>query len=477
MPSSFRLRFAPSPTGKLHLGSVRTALFNYIFAKKFNGTFILRIEDSDPKRNVDPGAKNIIDDLTWLQLAYDEGPGIDGPFKPYFQSERHAVYQEVLDKLINQKKVYRCFCSPEKLEKSRARQIALKKPPRYDQTCLKLSAQATADNIEKKAPFIWRFFVNPTEKIAIEDIVRGKIDFDMQHFSDFPLTREDGSFTFLFANAVDDITMHITHIFRGEDHISNTPCQALIYKALHKNIPLFWHMPVICNTDGKKLSKRDFGFSLKDLKQAGYLPEAICNYLGILGASYEHEIMPVEQLIQKVSFEQQSSSPIKYDLDKLTWINQSWIKRLTLDELIEQAKPFLYAVYPEAKALAIEQLRQLFSVIQHELKILSETPTLLNWYFKEPQLQKNQALQIADLTMINKILDTTENIITHEKQLSLETLKAAQKEFAIPAKQYWHTLRFALTGNVQGAAIKDLISTLDQHTILKRIHVARSIIN
>src|SRR3972149_8803029 len=213
-----RVRFAPSPTGLMHLGNIRSALLNFLFARQKNGIFILRIEDTDSQRNFDPGGKQIFSDLKWLNIDYDEGPEKDGSYGPYFQSQRTNIYQEKLEELHKKNYVYRCFCTVEELEKKRKRQIALKQPPRYDRTCLALSEKEINENIGSKKSYIWRMKINQSENISVDDMARGIIKFDLQNFSDFALTRTDGSFTFIFANCIDDILMRITHVFRGEDH-------------------------------------------------------------------------------------------------------------------------------------------------------------------------------------------------------------------------------------------------------------------
>ena len=295
-----RVRFAPSPTGIMHIGNVRTALLNYLFALKNNGTFILRVEDTDQERNIDPQI-SIFNHLTWLGLHYQEGPGIGGQYGPYFQSQRNAIYQEHLEKLQAGNFVYRCFCTQEQLEAKRNRQIALKNPPRYDKTCLKLSAAEIQTKLEQNVPFFWRMKIDETKTMQFKDLGHGTLHFDLKNFSDFAISRTDGSFTFMFANCIDDITMQISHILRGEDHLTNTVGQLTIMQALGHTFPIFWHLPILCNTTGKKLSKRDQGFSLEDLKNEGFLPQAILNYLGIIGASFEKEILTLGFLIMAFS--------------------------------------------------------------------------------------------------------------------------------------------------------------------------------
>ncbi len=472
MKKNIRVRFAPSPTGLLHLGSVRTALFNYLFAKQKNGTFVLRIEDTDPERNFDPGAKIILEDLAWLDLNYNEGPVVGGPYAPYFQSERTSLYQEKLKELEEKNTIYRCFCTEELLEKKRARQIALKKPPRYDRTCLKLTEEEIAEKLNQNIPFIWRFKIDTDKIIQINDLARGTIDFDLSHFYDFPLTRQNGSFTFLFANAIDDMIMNITHVFRGEDHISNTPCQALLYEALGVELPTFWHMPIICNIDGKKLSKRDFGFSLRDLQEAGFLPEAICNYLAIIGASFEHEIMNLEELVKSIDFSHlHSTSAIKYDVEKLTWVNHQWLLRLETEKLVDLLLPFLTATYPQAKDLDRVTLTILVKAIQPELKNLKDGATLLAFYFEEPQITKDDLLKYASEQELNAIVQIIKDNISlvDKPDEFFESIKKVCKQQEISMKLAWQVVRVLLTGSPHGPGIKELLHLLGPEKVKERV--------
>ncbi|MGE0207408.1 MAG: glutamate--tRNA ligase [Candidatus Babeliales bacterium] len=463
MTKNIRVRFAPSPTGLMHLGSVRTALFNYLFAKQKDGTFILRIEDTDPERNFDPGAKKIIHDMAWLNLAFEEGPEVGGPYQSYFQSERTALYQERLDILEQQQRIYRCFCSAEELEKKRKRQIALKQPPRYDRACLQLSQKTIEDFLAEKKPFIWRFKVDNSQKISIQDIARGSIEFDMHHFSDFPLTRSTGSFTFMFANAIDDMVMKISHVFRGEDHISNTPCQAALYEAFNMPLPIFWHMPIMCNIEGKKLSKRDFGFSLQDLREAGFLPEAINNYLAIIGSSYEQEIMDMPTLIKTIDFSAiHSTSSIKYDVEKLKWVNHQWLMHYPAEKLAQRTIPILINAYPEAKNLTLDQIATLIKAVQPELKTLNDIPGLLRFYFKAPSVEHKELLAYASESEVKAIVNLFENNLdkTDDANLFFDSIKNDCKQKNIPLKATWQIFRVIMTGSPSGPGIKELLVLL-----------------
>ena len=469
--SKVRVRFAPSPTGFMHLGNVRAALVNYIFAQKNHGAFILRIEDTDPQRNVDPQGMHIMADLAWLGLTYQEGPIIGGPFAPYYQSERTVIYQRFLKALELKSQVYRCFCTTQELEKKRERQIALKMPPRYDRTCLKLSPEQVEQNLAAGLLYIWRFKLQE-EILAITDLARGTVQYDLHNFSDFPLTRQDGSFTFIFANFVDDISMEITHIFRGEEHLSNTALQAALYKAFDAEIPTFWHLPLLCSIDGKKLSKRDFGFSLNDLREAGFLPEALDNYLAIIGTSVEHEIMSLPEIIQTMNFDTtHSSGHITYDIKKLEWVNHKWILKLTPLELAERCHSYILRAYPEAQTIQPSALAQLLQYVQSEMITLADSVKVLEFYFRKP-LVTDEILAGHKLPDYKDFLHTiiSKQILSEfAPDIFVSEITAQCKAQKIPAKEIFALLRVALTGYPHGPSIKDIVTMLQPQEALHRL--------
>lgn len=476
---SIRVRFAPAPTGMMHLGNVSTALLNYLFARQKNGTFIIRIEDTDFERNFDPKAEKIIEDLTWLGLTYDEGPTIEGAYTPYFQSQRTSLYQRKLDILKEKNLVYRCFCTTEELEKKRARQIALKQPPRYDRACLKLSDAERTVLLENNIPFIWRFQLEKEGIITITDLAHGTITFDLKNFSDFPLTRADGTFTFMFANFVDDMVMKISHVIRGEDHLTNTANQATLYKAFNVQLPLFWHLPILCNIDGKKLSKRDFGFSLRDLKAAGYLPEAICNYLAIIGRSFmdektgkTKEILSLKELTELFNFDNMhSTGHIKYDVEKLTWTNHKWIANYDTNKLVDLCMPFLLEYLPEIKTVHRETIVQLITFVKSDMQTLKDAPKLLRFYFVAPEIS-HQDLQshmsAESITLLSTIIAHNMNEITNP-QAFVQLLKNAASAQNIPMKEVFTFVRMALMGSAKGPSIIELIEILGSQEARSRL--------
>lgn len=466
-----RVRFAPSPTGIMHLGNVRTALMNYLFATQKQGTFIIRIEDTDQQRNIAGGTEQILSDLAWLNLDYQEGPVKGGPHIPYVQSEREAIYAQHLQMIIDQKLAYRCFCSAEELEKKRQRQIALKLPPRYDRTCLALSNDQIQSNVTQGTPFIWRFKL-PDTTITIHDLARGQITFDMKHFSDFAISRQDGTSTFMFANFVDDMVMEMSHVIRGEDHLTNTAGQAALYHAFNAQLPLFWHLPIIGNAQGQKLSKRDFGFSLHDLRNEGYLPEAIDNYLAIIGGgSFEHEIMDLQTLASSLNFDtMHATGQVRYDLEKLCWINHKWIDRLPVEDLARRCLPYIQKAFP-TQAVTAESIIPALRIVKTDIVTLADTPKALAFILERPVVGN-------DLLLTNGV--TQESIESMKKSIESvsfassahELLDATKKEMVshgTPAKQFFLIMRIALTGSAHGPALADIVTLLGDAEAKERI--------
>ncbi|QQR54025.1 glutamate--tRNA ligase [bacterium] len=464
-----RVRFAPAPTGMMHLGNVRAAVINYLFARQKKGVFIVRIEDTDVERNYDPGALNIIADLQWLKLLHDEGPGVGGAYGPYFQSERMNIYQKFLDILCQKELCYRCFCSVELLEKKRMRMQAAGLAPRYDRACLQLSSHEVQQKLSEQTPFIWRFKLDHSQKVTVNDLAHGIKTFELHNFSDFPLTRSDGSFTFIFANFVDDMEMKITHIFRGEDHLTNSACQAPLFDAFNVARPLYLHMPILCNIDGKKLSKRDFGFSLRDLKDAGFLPEAIVNYLAIIGGSFAQEIMSVDQLIQAFAFDHiHTTGHIKYNVEKLRWINRRWLHAMEPALFISLAKPFLIKAYPSATAGDQQKVDMLLKAVQNDIQTLCDIVPMLAFYFDfKPALPADvdTFLNEGERNQLKEALVAAlPNIATQE--VFMNALKTALNKIIEP-KRWLSVMRLMLTGTAQGIAVGQLIEMLGSDAQLR----------
>ncbi|MBD3273181.1 glutamate--tRNA ligase [Candidatus Dependentiae bacterium] len=472
MADKVRVRFAPSPTGFMHIGNVRAALMNYLFAHQKKGTLVLRIEDTDESRNLDEAGFNILKTLKWLSLKYDEGPIIGGDYGPYLQSERTKKYKKLLHDLIKNQLVYRCFCTKEELEEKRKNQIAQGMPPRYDRTCRNLPTDKVKEKLANKLPFIWRFKLNDEAAYEINTLERGIIKFEMKNFSDFAITRQNGSFTFLFTNFVDDYLMQITHVIRGEDHLTNTAMQAALFYAFAFPLPKFWHLPIICNVDGKKLSKRDFGFGVQELREEGFLPQAILNYLAILGTSFEDEIQSLGQLVENYNFDKISSTgSIKFDIEKLKWINHKWIEKLPANKLLEFTKPFLHDQIPSSIEVDDNKLEFILEKIKTDLKTLKDIGAVISFYFYDPvvdivALEKHFGKDKA-ITALKLI---KENInMSNKTDMFLETVKKEAKNRGLKIKEIFGTLRYLLIGSFSGISMYDLFEILPDEVILKRL--------
>lgn len=470
--STIRVRFAPSPTGFMHLGNVRAALMNYLFAKQRKGTFILRIEDTDQERNFDEAKRRISEDLAWLHLPYQEGPEVGGDFGPYEQSSRNQLYQDKLEELIRINRIYRCFCTQEQLESKRKIQLAIGKPPRYDRTCLRYPTYAIKQKLDAQTPFIWRFKLNDQQTLTLDTLNGTSIDFNMEHFSDFAISRSDGSFTFIFVNFVDDWLMKISHVIRGEDHLSNTALQAALYDAFMVDMPIFWHLPIICNSTGEKLSKRDFGFSLTDLRAAGFIPEAIANYLAIMGASVTEEVQSLESLAANIHFEKFSlHGGIHYDLEKLTWFNQKWLARLTAEDFISRAMPYIEQYFEQPVTLDAT-IRKVFALVQPESKTLIEVPKLIEFYLRTPKKDLSQLHQEVPEDKVSTITNLLKNTPwQNPSEVMLDTYKAQAKLAGVSTKELLVTLRFLITGNTKGLGVGDLFKLLQAPVLQERLGI------
>ncbi|HBS48509.1 TPA: glutamate--tRNA ligase [Candidatus Dependentiae bacterium] len=472
-----RVRFAPSPTGKMHLGSVRIALFNYLFAKQKNGSFILRIEDTDTERNMNSG---IIENLNFLNLTYDEGPIVGGSYGPYLQSERTHIYQEKLDELIQNQKIYRCFCTPEELETKKKIQQSKGEPPRYDRTCLHLSDDMIKQKLQEKKPFVWRLAINHDAITEINTLDRGIMKFELKNFTDFAITRSDGSFTFLFTNAVDDWLMKVSHVIRGDDHLSNTAMQAAIYEAFATSMPIFWHLPMICNEEGKILSKRDFGSSLDDLIKEGFLPQTILNYLAAIGTSLNPEVQSLDELVSNYNFEHiHASGAIKYNVEKLKWYNHKWINLLDENLLFSYAKPFINLQFPESNALSDDKLLYLVNKVKNDAQTLKEIANFLSFYFEQPKVSKEELENFLGQEKLKSVFEVIILSLSKTDKIDflIEQLKHHATEQNLKIKEIFGSVRYMLTGKFHGLGMHDLLNILEWDEIKNRIDAALKILN
>jgi nondiscriminating glutamyl-tRNA synthetase len=454
MTSKVRTRFAPSPTGHLHIGNARTAIMNWIFARRLGGVFVLRIEDTDKVRSTEQSEASILDDLRWLGLGWDEGPDRGGPFGPYRQSERLAVYRSHLDRLVREGKAYPCFCTAQELEARRQEQLGRGDSPRYDGRCRDLTDSARAAyESEGRLPAI-RFRIDGQDA-GFEDLVKGPIGFPDGSLGDFILARPDGMPMYNFACVVDDRLMEITHVIRGDDHVSNTPRQVLLYRAFCWECPAFAHIPMILGKDRERLSKRHGATSVDQYRDAGYLPEAIVNFLSLLSWSSESgdTILPPERLVREFDFSRVSSSAAVFDVDKLDWMNGAYLRALDAPALAGKALAFFArAGYPVG---SVADILPIISLLQSGADTLSSLAEKAGLFFRESVTPEGEeALRLMSSPEARAIgpafLAKTGGVTDWTSETFQSVMKEVQRETGIKGKALWMPIRVMLTGQVHG---------------------------
>lgn len=475
---SIRARFAPSPTGHIHVGNVRTALFNYLFARHSGGKFILRIEDTDLERSSMESEMLIYEDLKWLGLDWDEGPSVGGEFGPYRQTERFEIYAKIAEEFMQKGYAYKCFCSKETLDEGREKAQAEGKPFIYPGTCAhipKNEADKRACAGEKYAIRFKAF--KPT--VLVQDLIHGDIQFPSNAFGDFIIIRPDGVPIYNYVVVVDDALMKITHVLRGDDHLSNTPKQVLIYEAMGYTPPLFAHIPMILGPDHAKLSKRHGNTSVEQFRQAGYLPEAMINYMALLSWSPEgeEEFFNIDQLKEKFSLTRVSKSPAVFDFGKLDWMNGMYIRRKNADELYELAKPFIIkSGLRDEKFLENEKdiIQQMLLSVKDNLVTLSDAPKFLEVYFKHPETFGEGADEILSLPTTKPVLENFVKKIESFQRLSLEDykmiMKSIQQETGAKGKPLYMAVRVGVTKATKGPEMDSVATILTVEELTKRIN-------
>ncbi len=482
MPSTVRTRFAPSPTGYPHVGSIRTALFAWLFARHNGGKFIVRIEDTDVARTVEGAVEAILDGLQWLGIDRDEGPGVGGDYMPYFQSQRLELYHKAAARLIAQDNAYECYCSSERLEEMRNDQARRKVPPGYDRRCRTLTEdQRKAKGAEGLKPVV-RFKMPTTGQTRFHDIIRGSVVFENSLIDDFVLLKSDGYPTYHLANIVDDHEMEITHVIRAEEWLSSTPRHVLLYAAMGYTPPQFAHLPLILGPDRSKLSKRHGAVSVIEYRDQGYLPEAMLNYLTLLGWALDDktELFTGEELIKNFSLERVSKTAAIFNIDKLNWMNGIYIRRLTADDFARRAMPFLEKDLPAdvPRPLTLEYVRQVMPLVQERAKILSEV-TLLTRYFFVDNLEYDSALLISKgMTPESTIPALT---VSKERLAKIETfdataleamLRPLAEELQLKTGQLFGSLRTAVSGETATPPLFQMVAVLGRERSLQRIEAA-----
>ncbi len=476
-----RVRFAPSPTGYLHVGGLRTALYNYLYAKHNNGTFILRIEDTDRNRFVEGAVENLIDTLKWAGLNFDEGPFVGGNYGLYVQSERLDIYKKYAEQLINEGKAYYCFCSAERLEKLREEQQQLKLQPKYDKHCLSLSKNEIKSKIAAGEPYVVRLNVQPNETIIIDDVIRGTVEFDSNIIDDQVLLKSDGFPTYHLANVVDDHLMKITHVIRGEEWLSSTPKHAILYDYFGWERPVFAHLPLLLNSDRKKLSKRQSDVAVEDFRDKGFLKEALVNFVALLGwtAGDDVEFYYLDELIKKFSLERVNKSGAVFDLEKLTWLNAEHLRKKSNSEILMLIRNFNNGDnpaknYPDLYLdKIIDCMRERISFI-HEL--FEKAPFFFNDVTEYDQEVINKRWKSDSAFLLNEFLVSIKEIENISKEKYEEILHKVAEKNNVGAGKIIHPLRLAVSGMGIGPGLYDILDILGKELVIKRIEKALSVL-
>jgi len=521
-PGEIRVRIAPSPTGSLHIGTARAALFNYLFAKKHQGVFILRIEDTDAERSKPEFEKDILESLKWLNIEHAEGPDVGGEHGPYRQSEKLDVYAKYSQKLLDENKAYYCFCSKEELEAQKQYQMSIGQAPRYNGKCSDLSKKEIKERLAKKENPVIRFRVTP-KKVKFKDMVRGKIEFDTSLIGDIVIAKTLKEPLYNFAVVIDDFEMKITHVIRGEDHISNTPKQILLYEALDFPQPEFGHLPLILGTDRSKLSKRHGAVSISQYREEGFLPETMVNFMAFLGwnPGTEREIYTIPSLIKDFSIERIQKGGAIFNLQRLEFLNSFYIRQKSVEKLTELCLPYFikaelieklgsnphppdpstlklfkggekpeFRIKQTGEVFSLETLQKIVSLYQERLRKLSDILELTDFFFKDKIEYQRDLLKWKEMTdeelkmSLDKLIELLSELKLEKWNLEnlSELLGPAAEEFGQEIKEarnrgylLW-PLRVALTGKKASAGPFEIAEVLGKEKTLKRLENARDLI-
>ncbi|MHC8520050.1 glutamate--tRNA ligase [Rossellomorea sp. H39__3] len=480
MSNEVRVRYAPSPTGHLHIGNARTALFNYLYARSVGGKFIIRIEDTDKKRNIEGGEESQLKYLQWLGIDWDESVDKEGEYGPYRQSERNHIYEQYLNELLESGKAYKCYCTEEELEAEREAQSASGQMPRYSGKCRNLTAEEQEKlAAEGRQPSI-RFRVPEGRVFSFNDIVKEEVSFESDGIGDFVIGKKDGTPTYNFAVAVDDYLMKISHVLRGEDHISNTPKQLMIFDALGWEPPVYGHMTLIVNESRKKLSKRDESIIqfIEQYEALGYLPEALFNFIALLGWSPkgEDELFSREEFIKIFDPERLSTSSALFDNQKLTWMNNQYMKSLDLDQVVALAEPHLIKagkISGNPTAEEHEWVRRVVGLYQEQMSFGAEIVELSEMFFKDDLEYDAEAKAVLDEEEVPEVLraflEEIDSLENYEAAEIKKSIKNVQKSTGHKGKKLFMPIRVAVTGQTHGPELPNAIELLGKDKVKLRL--------
>jgi glutamyl-tRNA synthetase len=485
MTDQVRVRFAPSPTGALHVGGARTAIYNWAFARRMGGVFILRIDDTDPGRSTEANTKQILRSLEWMGLDWDEGPEVGGDFGPYYQTERAANYTAALEHMKANGTAYACFCSAEQLSAKREQAAATEGARGYDRTCRGLEPTAVAKRIAAGEPHVWRVAV-PDDRadIVVADAIRGDTAFPVSAMDDYVLVRADGTPTYNFATVVDDADMQITHVIRGDDHLSNTPRQILVYEALERPVPGFAHLSMIYGADGKKLSKRHGATSVEAFRDEGYLPQTLLNYLALLGWSLDGEttIVSADVLKAQFSLERVSKNPAIFDFEKLEWMNGAYLREMTPEVFAAEMFPWLV----EAGVAPADDLQarpawyaELAPLVAERTKLMPEVVPLVRFLFAdkldiEPQAAEKVLAQADAAPILAAVAEALASVSDWSAAAIEEALRAVPEKLETKPKLVFQAVRAAVTGSLVSLPLFESIALLGRDRTLARLDAARA---
>lgn len=479
-----RVRFAPSPTGYLHVGGLRTALYNYLFAKRNNGKFILRIEDTDKNRYVEGAVENLIKSLRWAGLDYDEGPDIGGSYVPYKQSERLDIYMKYAKELIDKGNAYYCFCTPERLDALRKEQEKQKLPQaKYDKHCLNLSKTEVEEKLNSGVPYVIRLNVLPDQKISFNDIIREHVEFNSNNVDDQVLIKSDGYPTYHLANVVDDHLMEISHVIRGEEWLSSTPKHVLLYNAFGWELPHFAHLPLLLNPDKSKLSKRQGDVAVEDYRDKGFLKDALINFVALLGwnAGDDQEFYYMGGLIEKFSLERVNKAGAVFDLQKLNWLNAEHLRKKSDNEILELLKLEIQNSKLENLNFGDDYLLKVISAMKERVSFVKEFITTCQYFYTTPTEYEQKAVEKnwkpETPEQMNKLKTAFAGLSDPSKEDYENALAKVAEELNIGKGKLIHPLRLAVSGQSTGPGMFDLLYILGKDEVIKRIDSALEKIN
>lgn len=477
MADTPRVRFAPSPTGELHVGNARTALFNWMFARHHGGDFILRIEDTDESRSALSYQVNLLNDLTWLGLDWDEGPQKNGAYGPYKQSERLDIYAGHLQKLVAADLVYPCYCTEEELEEERQSLILSKRMPRYMGKCRNLTAAQRKEKEAAGRKPSFRFRV-PDATIGFTDLIRGAMKFEGASIGDFIIVRSNGMPAYNLAVVIDDHLMGITHVIRGEDHLSNTALQIMLYRAFGFAPPTFAHHCLILGRDRAKLSKRHGSVSVGEFRKQGILPEALINYLGLLGSSFTdgREILSRKEMIAGFALERASKSGAIFDEEKLHWLNAIYIRNCATEDLIKRLSPFLEQAGCKMDSIDPAWFCRIIDLIKNDLTTLAEIGSHIDIFFEDKFAISAEARQILQKEGAGQVVKVFSEYLKtaagNPQDIYLDTIKYTKEKTGVKGKDLFMPIRAALTGRVHGPELDKVFAVIGIDAALKRIKLA-----